>query len=72
MVSIIFDMHWSNGLGLIKGFCTVHEQPWVDLNPQLFALKATTLITVPQGSTFQVIHKSVACEQFFCNKLIGV
>ena len=39
----VFHVHWPNSLGLIQGFCTVGEQPWVDLNPQPFALKATTL-----------------------------
>ena len=28
----IFNVHWLNSLGLIEGFCTVCEQPWVDLN----------------------------------------
>ena len=41
-------MHWPNGLGLIEGFCMVCEQPWVDLNPQPFALKATALTTAPR------------------------
>ena len=37
-------MHWPNSLKLIEGFCTVCEQPWVDLNPRLFGQKATTLV----------------------------
>ena len=43
----IFNVHWPNSLGLIEGFCTVCEQPWVDLNPRPFAQKATTLTTAP-------------------------
>ena len=43
----IFNVHWPNSLGLIEGFCMVCEQPWMDLNPQPFTLKATTLTTVP-------------------------
>ena len=43
----IFNVHWPNSAGLIEGFCTVCEQPWVDLNPPPFALKATTLTTAP-------------------------
>ena len=46
-VKYIFDVHWLNSLGLIEGFCTVCEQPQVDLNPQPFAQKATTLTTAP-------------------------
>ena len=38
-------MHWPNSLGLIKGFCTVCEQPWMDLNPRPLAQKAKTLTT---------------------------
>ena len=41
----IFNVHWPNSAGLVEGFCTVCEQPWVDLNPRSFALKATTLTT---------------------------
>ena len=41
-------MHWPNSLGLIEGFCTACEQPWVDLNTRPFALKVATLTTVPQ------------------------
>ena len=44
----IFNVHWPNSLGLIEGFCTVCEQPWVDLNPRPFAQKATTLTTAPR------------------------
>ena len=44
----IFNVHWPNSLGLIEGFCTVCKQPWVDLNPQPFAQKATTLTTAPR------------------------
>ena len=44
----IFNVHWPNSLGLIEAFCTVCEQPWVDLNPRLFAQKATTLTTAPR------------------------
>ena len=28
----IFNVHWPNSLGLIEGFCTVCEQPCVNLN----------------------------------------
>ena len=41
----MFNVHWPNCAGLIEDFCTVCEQPWVDLNPRPFALKATTLTT---------------------------
>ena len=44
----IFNVHWPNSAGLIEGFCTVCEQPWVDLNPLPFALKATTLTSAPR------------------------
>ena len=44
----IFNVHWPNSLGLIEGFCTVCEQPWVDLNPRPFAQKATTLTSAPR------------------------
>ena len=44
----ILNVHLPNSLGLIEGFCTVCEQPWVDLNPQPFAQKATTLTTAPR------------------------
>ena len=46
----IFNIHWPNSLGLIEGFCTVYEQPWVDFNPQPFALKTTTLTAAPRRS----------------------
>ena len=39
----IFNVHWPNR----QGFCTVCEQPWVDLSPWPFTLKVTTLTTVP-------------------------
>ena len=35
-------------LGQVEGFCSVHEQPWVDLNPRHFALKATAPATAPR------------------------
>ena len=44
----IFNVYWPNSLELIEGFCTVCEQPWVDLNPRPFAQKATTLTTAPR------------------------
>ena len=44
----IFNVHWPNSAGLIEGFCTVCEQPWVDLNPRPFALKPTSLTTAPR------------------------
>ena len=43
----ILNMHWPNSLGLIEGFCTVYEKPWVDLKPRPFAQKATTPTTAP-------------------------
>ena len=46
----IFNVHWPNSLGLIEGFCTVCEQPWVDLNPRLFAQKATMTTAATQSS----------------------
>ena len=44
----IFLVNWPNNLGLIDGYCTVCEQPWMDLIWWPLALKATTLTTVPQ------------------------
>ena len=41
----MFNVNWPNSQGLIESFCTVCEQPWVDLNPRPFAQKATTLTT---------------------------
>ena len=41
----IFNVHWPNSLGPIEGFCTVCEQPWLDLNPRPFVLKVTTRTT---------------------------
>ena len=56
----IFNVHWPNSLGLIEGFCTVCE-PWVDLNPRPFALKATTLPLRHGGRTqiFECSYSSV-------------
>ena len=51
-------MHWTNNLGLIEGFCTVCERPRVDLNPWSFALKVTTLTTVPQRPCTELILMS--------------
>ena len=36
----IFNVHWPNNLGLFEGFCTVCEQPWMDLNPRTFAFES--------------------------------
>ena len=44
----IFNVHWPNSLGLIEVFCTVCEQPRVELNPQPFARKAATLTPSPR------------------------
>ena len=44
--------------GLIEGFCTVCDQPRVDLNPRPFAQKATTLTTAPgRPHTKKVKHR---------------
>ena len=44
----IINVHWPNSTRRLEGFCAVCEQPWVDLNPLPFALKATTLTTAPR------------------------
>ena len=54
-----FNVHWPNSLGLIEGFSTVCEQPWVDFNPQFkvaFAVKATTLTTAPRRPYTAVVR----------------
>ena len=62
----IFNVHWPNSLGLIEGFCTVCEQPWVDLNPRPFAQKATTLTTAPRRQHTNDRQSSKLCQ--LCNR----
>ena len=58
-----FNVHWPNSLGLIEGFCTVCEQPWLAKRWKITALlsfwrkteklNSTDLYGVPlEGSTF--------------------
>ena len=66
----IFNVHWPNSLGLIEGFCTVCEQPWVDLNPRPFAQKATTLTTAPRRPHPDLMD-SVKVEVSACHTLVA-
>ena len=59
----IFNVQWPTSAGLIEGFCTVCEQPWVDLNPRPFALKATALTTAPRRPHNQKESESLPCRK---------